>query len=348
MRESLLGQSRDNLLRIFAELGLPNFRAEQLYRGIYVQRVEDFSGLTSLPADLRTTLAERYTLERPRIDLVQTDPDGTRKYRFVAADQAAFEAVYIPDVAHGRKTNTLCISSQTGCSVGCKFCFTATLRHHRDLAVGEIVGQVMACSADVGKLSPAARITNVVFMGMGEPLLNYDNVVSAARILIDPNALGLSSRRVTISTSGIVPRIYELGRDLPTQLAVSLNATTDEIRSQIMPINKKWPLETLLTALRAYPLPPRRRITIEYVLIKDVNDSPDDARRLAKILAGIPVKINLLGLNAHEGTALLPPEPERIDEFQQILFAAGYNALRRTPRGRQISAACGQLGDRTA
>ncbi|HET6344677.1 MAG TPA: 23S rRNA (adenine(2503)-C(2))-methyltransferase RlmN, partial [Myxococcota bacterium] len=286
-----------------------------------------------------------FDITRPRIDDRQVSGDGTRKYRFVAADGTAFEAVYIPEVARGRKTNTLCISSQSGCAVGCKFCFTASLRRNRNLSAGEIVGQVLAVRDDVAPLGEAARVTNIVFMGMGEPLLNYANVVHAARILLEPLGPGFSSRRVTISTSGIVPRIYDLGRDLPTQLAISLNATTDEVRTRIMPINKKWPLTELTAALRAYPLPPRRRITIEYVLLGGVNDSLEDARRLPRLLAGIPVKVNLLPLNVHERTELQAPTRNSVHRFQEELQRAGFNALVRTPRGQDIAAACGQLGE---
>jgi 23S rRNA (adenine2503-C2)-methyltransferase len=344
-RANLLGATLDELQRFAVAAGEPRFRGEQIFSGLYLHRAADFAKLSTLPKRLRAQLEDVFTLERPRIDSRQVSTDGTRKYRFVAADGLAFEAVYIPEVARGSKTNTLCISSQTGCAVGCKFCFTASLKRNRNLAAGEIVGQVMAVQDDVKSLGDAARLTNIVFMGMGEPLLNYKEVVRAARLLVDPKALGFSTRRVTISTSGIVPRIYELGKDLPTQLAISLNATTDEVRTRIMPINKKWPIGELLAALRAFPLAPRRRITIEYVMLKDVNDSLDDARRLPKLLAGIPVKVNLLPLNVHDRTELDTPDPAQVARFQETLHAAGVNALVRTPRGRDISAACGQLGE---
>ncbi len=344
-RPSLVGQTRTELEGLAEAVGEPRFRGRQLYEALYRRRLASFDEVTTLPKALRASLEERFALERPRIDKVQVSPDGTRKYRFVAGDGLAFESVYIPEVARGSRTNTLCISSQTGCAVGCKFCFTASLKRNRNLAAGEILGQVMAVEGDVAPLGDGARVTNVVFMGMGEPLLNFENVVRAADLLIDPDGMGFSSRRVTISTSGIVPRIYELGKALPTQLAISLNATTDEVRTRIMPINKKWPLSELIAALRAYPLPPRRRITIEYVLLKGVNDSLDDARRLPRLLAGIPVKVNLLPLNAHERTELETPDPEQVLRFQEKLHEAGMNALIRTARGREIAAACGQLGE---
>ncbi len=344
-KPNLLGTTLEELTRFAVAAGEPRFRGEQIYAGLYHKRAQSFTGLSSLPKRLRGQLEDVFTLARPIIDTRQVSQDGTRKYRFVAADGLAFEAVYIPEVARGSKTNTLCISSQTGCAVGCKFCFTASLRRNRNLGAGEIVGQVLAVQDDVATLGEGARVTNIVFMGMGEPLLNYKEVVRAARLLVDPTGLGFSTRRVTISTSGIVPRIYELGRDLPTQLAISLNATTDEVRTRIMPINKKWPLSELIAALRAYPLAPRRRITIEYVMLKEVNDSLDDARRLVKLLAGIPCKVNLLPLNAHDRTELQTPSAEQVRRFQAFLHEAGMNALLRTPRGRDISAACGQLGE---
>jgi 23S rRNA (adenine2503-C2)-methyltransferase len=294
---------------------------------------------------LRQAFEDTFDISRPRIDDCQVSHDGTRKYRFLAADGTAFEAVYIPVVARGSKTNTLCISSQSGCAVGCKFCFTASLRRNRNLSAGEIVGQVLAVRDDVMPLGDDAKVTNIVFMGMGEPLLNYDNVVQASRILLDPQGADFSSRRITISTSGIVPRIYDLGRDLPTQLAISLNATTDAVRTRIMPINKKWPLAELTAALRAYPLAPRRRITVEYVLLGGINDTLEDARRLPALLDGIPVKLNLLPLNPHDRTEFSPPTAASVQRFQQELQRAGFNALIRTPRGQDIAAACGQLGE---
>ncbi len=350
-KPNLLGTSLAELERFCVTVGEPRYRAHQIFGAVQNQRVQAFSEVTSLPKRLRQELEDVFTLARPHIDKVEVSQDGTRKYRFVSTDGLAFEAVYIPEVAKGSRTNTLCISSQTGCAVGCKFCFTASLRRNRNLAAAEIVGQVLAVEHDVGALGPHARVTNIVFMGMGEPLLNFDQVVRAASLFIDNRGLDFSSRRVTVSTSGIVPRIYELGalaEELPVQLAISLNATTDAVRTRIMPINKKWPIAELIAALRAYPLPPRRRITIEYVLLGGVNDSADDARRLQRLLAGIPVKVNLLPLNPHERTELSPPDPEVVLRFQRVLRDAGINALLRTPRGQDIAAACGQLGETVA
>lgn len=344
-KPNLLGFTRDELVEFVEEAGEKRFRADQLYSALFQQKLDDFSKITTLSKGLRSALSETFAITPPSIDEVQASEDGTRKYRFSGVDGLVFEAVYIPEVARGSRTNTLCVSSQTGCAVGCKFCFTASLRRNRNLSAAEIVGQVLAVQRDVTALSNDARISNIVFMGMGEPLLNYKEVVRACKILLDEKGANFSSRRITISTSGIVPRIYDLGSDLPTQLAISLNATTNEQRTQIMPINKKWPIEELIAAMRAYPLAKRRRITVEYVMLKDVNDTPEDARRLIQLLAGIPVKVNLLPLNAHDRTEFETPPWERVVAFQKILRDARVTSLLRTPRGQDIAAACGQLGE---
>jgi 23S rRNA (adenine2503-C2)-methyltransferase len=346
---NLLGYTLAELEQELAPWSLPAFRARQIFGAVFARRVSDFSAITELSKPLRQRVEQNFCLSLPPIDQREVSTDGTRKYRFVAADGGAFEAVYIPAVG-GTHTNTLCISSQTGCSVGCKFCFTASLRRNRNLSTAEIVGQVMAVQRDVVPLGQAGQVTNIVFMGMGEPLLNFTQVTQALRILLDPLGLGFSSRRITLSTSGIVPKLIELGNlarsgELPIQLAISLNATTDEIRTQIMPINKKWPLEQLLGAMRAYPLRPRRRFTIEYVLLGGLNDSDADAARLPKLLEGLPCKVNLLPLNPHDRTPFVPPEPAQVRRFQAIVRSAGLHALVRTPRGQDISAACGQLGE---
>lgn len=316
-----------------------------MFRGLFHRRVPTLDHLTDLSTAFRQDLAARFSIERPTIDRMETSADGTRKYRLIAADRGIFEAVYIPEVAQAKRTNTLCVSSQTGCALGCLFCFTATLPHHRNLSAAEIIGQVLAVQDDVAEIGDGARVTNIVFMGMGEPLLNYDAVVTSAGILTDPAGFGFSTRRVTISTAGIVPRIYDLGRDLGTQLAISFNATTDEVRDRLMPVNKKWPLAALTAALRAFPLKPRRRITIEYVLLGGVNDSVADARRLVKLLDGIRVKVNLLPLNAHQRTDLKPPAPDVVERFATELRQKGLATILRTPRGRDVAAACGQLGE---
>ena len=344
-RPHLLGCTMAELEAFAIAAGEKAFRGRQVFTWLFQRRAQTFTEMTDLSKRLRSALEDQFDISRPRIDDRQVSRDGTRKYRFVAADGTAFEAVYIPEIGKSTRSNALCISSQSGCAVGCKFCFTASLRRNRNLSAGEIVGQVLAVRDDVAALGDDAKVTNIVFMGMGEPLLNYANVVQAARILLDPLGPAFSSRRVTISTSGIVPRMVELGHAVPTQLAVSLNATTDAVRTQIMPINKKWPLAELLGAMRDYPLRPRRRITVEYVLLGGVNDTPDDARRLPELLAGIPIKLNLLPLNPHDRTAFVPPTAAAITEFQNILIDAGINTRMRTARGQDIAAACGQLGE---
>lgn len=346
-RPNLLGVPRPQLEHFVTAAGQKRFRATQVFEGLHSQRRTEFQSLTNLPLDLRTELANAFSLHRPIIHGVQHANDGTRKYQFRAHDHSIFEAVYIPEVARGSATNTLCVSSQTGCAVGCKFCFTASLRRNRNLSAAEVVGQVLAVRDDVLTLGESADVRNIVFMGMGEPLLNFENVTRAIQILMDPKGAAFPSRRITVSTSGIVPRIYDLGKIVPTQLAISLNATTDEIRSLVMPINKTWGLDKLIAALRAYPLAPRRQITVEYVLLNDVNDTDTDARRLIKLLEGIPSKVNLLPLNPHDRTRFSPPPWDRVLTFQRILKRAGINVLLRTPRGQEISAACGQLGEST-
>ena len=344
-KPNLLGYSLAELTQFMQESGQPRFRAEQLFRATFIQRCADFDSITTLPKSLRAEFATMFELSRPTIDRLEVSEDGTRKYRFVGIDGLVFEAVYIPEVATGSRTNTLCVSSQTGCAVGCKFCYTASLRRNRNLAAAEIVGQVMAVQDDVQSLGDDARVSNIVYMGMGEPLLNYPQVVRSANILLDDQGLNFSNRRITISTSGIVPRIYDLGKDLNTQLAISLNATTDAVRNQIMPINKKWPLEELIKAMRAYPLSPRRRITVEYVMLKGINDTPQDAHRLVKLLKDIPVKLNLLPLNEHDRTDYESPSWDSVEAFQAIVRQSSIITIVRRPRGQDIAAACGQLGE---
>ena len=297
---SWLGARRSERETFCAAHNLDRYRAQQIFSGVFRQRIQSFGDLTTLSKNLRSRLESSFSLQRPTLETTQVSEDGTRKFLFSGTDGAGYEAVYIPNVAKTGKTHTLCISSQTGCAVGCRFCYTASIRRNRNLDASEIVGQVLAARDILAE--DGLTITNIVFMGMGEPLLNYANVTRAIDILIDNHGCDFSNRRVTVSTSGIVPRMYDLGRDVNTQLAVSLNATTNEIRNRIMPINKKWPIEELIAAMRAYPLVKRRRITVEYVLLKDVNDSVDDANRLMSLLDGIPVKLNLLPLNEHDRT----------------------------------------------
>jgi len=342
-RPNLLGFMASELEALVKTLGQPSYRGRQLHHGLFHKLLPGVAAISDLPKAFRELVAASFATETPSIHRQQISQDGTRKYLFRAPDGVTFEAVYIPEVAKGRGTNTLCVSSQTGCSVGCKFCFTASIKRWRNLMAAEIIGQIIAVQRDVTAISADAQVTNIVFMGMGEPLLNYAEVTRAARILMDPEGLSFASRRITISTSGIVPRIYDLGRELPVQLAISLNATTDEIRNEVMPINKKWPLAALIQALRDYPLQPRRRFTIEYVLLAGVNDSDEDARRLARLVAPLKVKINLLPFNPHDRAKFATPAESRVLAFQRILIDKGLTAIWRKRRGDDIQAACGQL-----
>ena len=336
---------------LLAELGQPAYRAKQIFRWIHQRGARAVEEMTDLPKALRESLAEHTTLSNLTATRVERAGDGTRKYAFTTAFGDVVEAVFIPDAsAEGR--NTLCISSQVGCAIDCKFCLTATLGLIRNLGAGEIVEQITRVREDLGAL-PGAKgkveegaptIGNVVLMGMGEPLQNYNNLITALKIMTDDLGPNFSTRRVTVSTSGLVPRIPRLGRDVPVNLAISLNATTDEVRDRIMPINKRYNIQALLQACREFPLPPRRRITFEYVLLADVNDSDADARRLVKLLRGIRCKVNLIPFNEHPYSPFKRPSDARVAAFQAIVAGAGVSAFVRTPRGDDISAACGQLG----
>ena len=338
------------------EQGEPKFRGKQVFEGIFKQLKPGFDQFSNLSKAFKASLKEAFALDLPKITQKEISKDGTRKYQFTSPDGLAFEAVFIPEVSKAAKRNTLCISSQTGCAVGCGFCYTASLRKNRNLTAGEIIGQVIAVNLDVqkdlgvksDKNKKIDHIDNIVFMGMGEPLLNYNAVKKSVEIMTHAKGLEFPTKRITISTSGIVPRIYDLGKDLQTQLAISLNATTNATRTKIMPINKKWPLEELIAALKSYPLLPRRKITIEYVLLKDVNDAIEDAARLVKMLQDIPVKINIIPLNEHERTEFKRPSNKTIENFQNHLLKHGMNCVPRTTRGDDISAACGQLGETIA
>jgi 23S rRNA (adenine2503-C2)-methyltransferase len=332
-------------------LGLPRFRADQIFQGLHARGATSWDALTELPRSLRARLAAEAPLSCLRLDALQTSADGTRKLRFATAPAgdapgrapALIESVIIPD---GDKT-TLCISSQVGCALDCRFCATATLGFGRNLTPGEIAEQVYQARAVLAAEEPGRRISNLVYMGMGEPLHNYANVVASVRILCHDLGANFSQRRITVSTAGLVPGIEKLGReDVHPNLAVSLNATTDAVRDEIMPINKKWNLARLVAAVAAYPLPRRRRVTFEYVLLADVNDSLDDAARLARLLRGLPCKVNLIPWNPHPLAPYRRPAPEAIERFQNQVKRLGLPAYLRTPRGDDIDAACGQLAAR--
>ena len=326
------------------ELGWPRFRGEQIWRWAHSKLVRSWDEMTNLSREQRATLAERATLGQLTVAEVQESRDGTRKLRLLTRDGKSIETVIIPD---GDKT-TQCISSQVGCAVDCQFCATAKMGLVRNLDAGEIVDQVYLARRLLAEKDPGRRITNLVYMGMGEPLHNYDNLVHSLRILGDDKGIGLSMRRITISTSGMVPRLHKLGQeDVRPNLAVSLNAPNDEIRDEIMPINRKWNIASLLDALRAYPLEQRRRITFEYVLLADVNDSLEHAGQLARLLRGIKCKVNIIPWNPHPEAPYQRPAPQVIDAFQNECKRRGLPTYLRTPRGDDIDAACGQLANRS-
>ena len=342
-KRNLVGLSRDQLAATMAELGEKPFRAKQLWHWIYHRGETDFAAMTTLSKDFRQRLAGTCIVRRPQVAVAQVSRDGTRKWLLRLADGQEVETVYIPEEDRG----TLCVSSQVGCTLTCKFCHTGTQRLVRNLAPAEIVGQIMVARDDLGEWPAPAegrKITNIVLMGMGEPLYNYDNVATAMRIAMDQEGLSVSKRKITLSTSGVVPEMERCGRELDVNLAVSLHATTDEVRDRIMPINKKYPLEMLLAACRSYPgTHNARRITFEYVMLKGVNDSEDDAKRLIRLLKGIPAKVNLIPFNPWPGTFFECSEATTITRFADLLSAAHISAPVRATRGDDILAACGQL-----
>jgi 23S rRNA (adenine2503-C2)-methyltransferase len=317
-------------------LGLPAYRGRQIRRWVFKKGASSFHEMTSLPRALREELAKLAAVDRLERERTQTSEDGTEKALFRLRDGHRIESVLIPERDHF----TLCISSQAGCAMGCRFCVTGQGGLKRDLDAGEIVDQVIQIRR--GMAEPE-RLTNIVFMGMGEPLANYDAVVRAIHNLTCDDALNFSHRRVTLSTSGLVPAMERLGREVNVNLAVSLNAAEDETRSFLMPVNRSYPLDRLLAACRAFPLPNRRMITFEYILIRGVNDRAEDARNLVRLLRGVRAKVNLIPLNPHQTLDLSPSPPERIQAFQEILVQNHYTAIVRKSKGRDISAACGQL-----
>ena len=343
VRVNLIGQSREELAETLAEIGQPAFRARQLWHWIYHRGATDFAAMSSLSKDFRAVLAERFTLARPAITVDRQSIDGTRKWLLKFADGQEVESVHIPEEDRG----TLCVSSQVGCTLTCKFCHTGTQRLVRNLTAAEIVSQVMIARDALGEWpSPqdGRLLSNIVMMGMGEPLYNFDNVAKALKIVMDHEGIAISRRKITLSTAGVVPMIERAGAELGVMLAISLHAVTDELRDRIVPINKKYPIAELLNACRNYPgLNNARRITFEYVMLKDVNDSPAEARALVKLLKGIPAKVNLIPFNPWPGAPFDRSTPERIAAFSDIVFNAGYASPVRTPRGEDIMAACGQL-----
>jgi 23S rRNA (adenine2503-C2)-methyltransferase len=350
-RRNLVGLTREQLRDALIDAGTPERQAKmrvgQIWQWIYHWGVRDFAQMTNLAKDYRALLAERFEIALPELVSRQVSADGTRKYLVRIAGGHEVEVVYIPEENRG----TLCISSQVGCTLTCSFCHTGTQKLVRNLTAGEIVGQVMLARDDLdewpepGTPKDETRlVSNVVLMGMGEPLYNFDNVRDAMIVVMDNEGLSLSRRRITLSTSGVVPEIARTAQEIGCLLAVSFHATTDAVRDTLVPINKKWNIETLLGALRDYPrLSNSERITFEYVMLKGVNDSDEDARRLVKLIRGIPAKINLIPFNEWPGAPYQRSDWARIEAFADIIYKAGYASPIRTPRGEDIMAACGQL-----
>ncbi len=334
--------SRDQLHTWLADQGIATYRADQIQKWIYLRQADNFDVMTDLSKDIRLLLSHQFKIGRLETELVETSRDGSVKYLFKLDDGKRIESVLIPERDH----YTLCVSSQAGCAQDCRFCMTAVGGFDRNLTRGEIVAQARDIKKNLGD---EKRLTNIVFMGMGEPLANYKNLVAAIGVLTDNEAgLRFASRRVTVSTAGLVPKITALGRDTRVNLAISLNATDNKTRDRLMPVNRKYPLEKLMEACRQYQPAPGRRITFEYILIKGINDSLDDAERLAKLLRPIRCKINLIPFNTHSGCDFERPAEAVIQAFYDILFAQNYTVIIRRSKGQDISAACGQLRARSA
>jgi 23S rRNA (adenine2503-C2)-methyltransferase len=357
----LLGLSLSELTDLVEETGQPSYRGQQLFEALYRQRFESTEQISTLPQDFRQSLGQRgLSLGVPTIEKKFVSSDGTVRYLIAFPDGQSVETVWMPEGDDGEAGDgteagneveraagrtwdraTICVSSQVGCAVDCQFCLTALLGVKRNLTAGEIVGQVCAVLNDQRVSPPKDRI-NIVFMGMGEPFLNYENFMKAVRLLVE--GVGIPESRMTVSTAGIVPRIYDLGAEpVRPKLAISLNAPNDELRSRLMPINRKWNLEKLVSAARDFPLRNREKLTFEYVLLDGVNDSTESARELGELIRGVHAKVNLIALNPGPGIAFQTPAVERVAQFQKTLIAAGVPGFIRRPRGRDIYAACGQL-----
>ena len=352
-KPSLAGLSKPELAEKLVAVGVEakkaKMRAEQLWRWIYHYGVRDFSAMTNVAKELRCTLAEHYTLARPEIVTQQTSRDGTRKWLIRFGPGVEAECVFIPDVG---RSGALCVSSQVGCTLNCTFCHTGTQKLVRNLTAAEIVAQVLIARDALSEWPTAERplndgerqLTNIVFMGMGEPLYNLDHVDTAIGVIADGDGISISRRRMTVSTAGVAPKIKELGERTGAMLAISLHATNDELRNQLVPLNRKYNLEELFAAIRSYPsLGNAKRVTFEYVMLKGVNDTIAEAKALVKLLAGIPAKINLIPFNPWPGAPYECSDWETIEKFAEVLNRAGYSSPIRTPRGRDILAACGQL-----
>ncbi|WP_112321005.1 23S rRNA (adenine(2503)-C(2))-methyltransferase RlmN [Oceanibium sediminis] len=351
-RPNLVGLTREQLRDALIGVGTPEkqakMRAGQVWAWLYQKGVRDFADMTNLAKDYRALLAEHFDIARPEVVTRQLSSDGTRKYLLRIAGGHEVEAVYIPEEDRG----TLCISSQVGCTLTCSFCHTGTQKLVRNLTPAEIVGQILVARDDLGEWGHKADgkrlVSNIVLMGMGEPLYNFDAVRDAMQIAMDNEGLSLSRRRITLSTSGVVPEIARAGAEIGCMLAISFHATTNDVRDKLVPINKKWNIEALIQACRDYPrLSNSERITFEYVMLKGVNDTDADARRLVQLIAGIPAKINLIPFNPWPGAPYERSDWDRIEAFADIVNKAGYASPVRTPRGEDIMAACGQLKSAT-
>ncbi|WP_342736489.1 23S rRNA (adenine(2503)-C(2))-methyltransferase RlmN [Bradyrhizobium sp. B117] len=357
-KPSLIGLSRNELADRLGEVGVApaqrKMRVQQLWHWLYFRGAQSFDEMTSISKGIRADLAQHFTVNRPEVVAEQISNDGTRKWllRLPSGDNVEkaheVECVYIPETDRG----TLCVSSQVGCTLNCSFCHTGTQRLVRNLTAGEIVGQIMVARDRLNDWADredgTRRVTNIVMMGMGEPLYNFDAVRDALLIVGDNEGIGISRRRITLSTSGVVPNIVRAGEEIGVMLAISLHAVRDELRNELVPLNRKYPIKELLQACRDYPgASNARRITFEYVMLKGVNDSLDDAKLLVKMLKGIPAKINLIPFNPWPGTAYECSDWDQIEKFSEYIFNAGYSSPVRTPRGRDILAACGQLKSET-
>ena len=354
-KPNIIGLTRAQLHAALVEMGTPDRQAKmrvgQIWQWIYHWGVRDFAGMTNLAKDYRLKLEEHFDISIPEVVSRQISADGTRKYLVRIAGGHEVETVYIPEEGRG----TLCVSSQVGCTLTCSFCHTGTQKLVRNLTAGEIVGQLMLARDDLNEWpeqgaprDESRLVSNLVLMGMGEPLYNFDNVRDAMKIVMDNEGLSLSRRRITLSTSGVVPEIAKTAEEIGCLLAVSFHATTDAVRDTLVPINKRWNIKTLLDTLRDYPrLSNSERITFEYVMLKDVNDSDADAKRLVKLIQGIPAKINLIPFNEWPGSAYQRSDADRIAKFADIVYNAGYASPIRRPRGEDIMAACGQLKSAT-
>ena len=353
----LLGLSSQELSAIVEEKGEPAYRARQVFEALYRQRINSVNLISTLPQSLRSSLMQQYSIGLPQVERKFQSSDGTVRYLMQLSDGESVETVWMPEGDGGEAGDgseageeftsrawnraTICVSSQVGCAVDCKFCLTALLNVRRNLTAGEIVGQVCAVLNDQGASPPNDRV-NLVFMGMGEPFLNYDNFIKGVRLLVE--GVGIPESRMTVSTAGIVPRIYDFAaEDVRPKLAISLNASNDELRSRVMPINRKWNLEKLLAAAREFPLRNREKLTFEYVLLKGVNDSLESARELTELVRGLRAKVNLIALNPGPEIDFATPEDQPVHQFKNTLINSGIQAYIRRPRGRDIYAACGQL-----